>query len=831
MQLLKQGGRELADRFMVLLTLFYTAGIITVRQGVENPKEALLPAGILIVLSAFIIYFGRIGFYKLAVLVVAALCGGAAFFYAVQDPAGGLLDYAGMPAYIEGTVSEEPNFFEDHDAYIMQVETVETGQGRHAVRGTLLVKLYGENEIKYRYGDSLRLRATIVEPRGQRNPGSFDYRFYLKSRGIEAIAYPRTDRVEYLGHGKTGFLAEGAINLRGGMVEVINSSLPSPSGDLLAAILFGQGHRLPETVEHNFQRAGAGHLLAVSGLHVGLVAALIAGLWRRLGLRGRFPLLLAVVLVLGYAYLTGMRPSALRAAVMVSITLGALLLERERDLPTAVSLAALITLAVNPLFLFGPGFQLSYAATLTLIYAYRPLEHLLGSAGLPVFLRSPLAVVLAAQLGVLPLCVYYFHHLPTAAIIFNLLLMPLTAFMIGLGLAGALIGLLFQPVGEILLWAARPLLELILRIVEWSSLPGFYIALQPPGFLLLALFYGFLAAFLIFYYRWKKQKERGSQEPGFCRYAIKALAGINPAASFRGNAVYGIVLFAAVIMIWKGIIFPPSNDLKVTFIDVGQGASAMIEAPCGAVIMVDAGGELPFYGAPGETGERVLLPLLRRERIDKIDMAVITHPHEDHFGGFIPLIGVVEMDLILVSPVPGESVYYEELLLQAEAEGIPVEPAGAGETWSCGAGGLIMEMYGPPPKLFSGTGSDLNNNSIVFRLNYGQVRMLFTGDVEDPAVIDLFKRLIDLEAEVLQVPHHGGYMAQMPEFLEQVRPRLAVIQVGTNPFGHPHPFVIDSLEGAGVEVFRNDCHGAVIIQTDGTGLEVYTTEKPVPAAQ
>ncbi len=830
MVILKEAVRNLASRFLVVLTLFYTGGIVAARFWVESPDKTFLPAAAALLCIIIILLFSGIGLYRAVILLVAALCGGAAFFYSVQQPAGSLLEYAGSPAYIEGTVSEEPLFYEDHDAYRLLVKTVETGDGRKNVQGTLLVKLYGANEENFRFGDMLRLRGVIAQPRGQRNPGGFDYRFYLKSRGIDGLIYPRAGGVEKIGEGEIGFLADTAINLRSRMVEIIETNLPPPSSELLAAILFGQRHRLPDQIEHNFQRAGAGHLLAVSGLHVGLVAAMITGLWGRLGLRGPFPLVIAVILVLGYAYLTGMRPSALRAAIMISLSLTALLLDRERDLPTAVAFAALVTLFVNPLLLFGPGFQLSYAATLTLVYAHRPLGDLLGRLGVPDFLRMSLALILAAQLGVLPLCVYYFHHLPTGAVIFNLLLMPLIAFVIGLGLAGALIGLALPFLGTLFFWAARPLLELMLIITGWSRLPGFYIPLAPPGVLALAVFYGMAVFLLVLYYRHQKEREQGEQEIGFARYLKRNLAGLWSYLPFRRPGFYTIVLFAVVVVVWKGVIFPPANELKVTFIDVGQGASALIEAPCGAVIMVDAGGELPFYGDPGEIGERVILPLLRREKINKIDLAIITHPHEDHFGGFIPMVGAVDIGLILISPVPGGSVHYEGLIDRAREAGIPIKEVRAGEIWSCGPG-MRMEMYGPPGNLLRGTDSDLNNNSIVFKLTYSEIRILFTGDIEDAAVSDLFKREQDLRADVLQVPHHGGYMSQMPVFLDKVQPCVAVIQVGANPFGHPHPFIIESLEEAEVQIFRNDHHGAVKIKTDGIELDVYITEKPLPAVR
>ncbi len=828
MALLKQVMHDLSNRFLLLLALFYITGIIAARLWIER-SAWLYFAIILLCLMVLVVRLShQPGFYKLILLLVAAIYGGAALIFSINQPAGGLVEYAGAAVYIEGTVSEEPVFYEDHAAYVLQVAVIETGEGRQPVTGKLLVKLYGDNTEKYRYGSALRFRAAIIEPRGQRNPGGFDYRFYLKSRGIDAITYPRPERIDYLGEGEKGLFSNFTISLRRDMTDMIQETLPSPSGNLLTAILFGQRHYLPESIAHDFQRAGTGHLLAVSGLHVGLVAALIIGLWRLLGFKGKLPLILAVVLVIGYAFLTGMRPSAMRAAIMAAAAFGALLFEKERDLPSAVSLAALITLAINPLLLFGPGFQLSYAATLTLIYGYRPLAKLSGYFRFPYFLREPVAVILAAQMGVLPLCVYYFQHLPTGAVFFNLLLMPLIAFIIGLGLLGALAGFLLPVAGEVLLWASRPLLELMLKTVELSSLPGFYISLPPPQVPTLMLYYSLIAASLTLYYRWEKLCELEDQNLNFKQYLLKTWSELMQFLPLRRHALYGIVLFAAVIMVWKGIIINPPHYLKVTFVDVGQGASALIEAPCGIVIMVDAGGELPFYGAPGEIGERVLLPFLKQERIDKIDLAIITHPHEDHFGGFFPLVRELEIDMILISPAQGDSNYYQELLEKARREGIAIEESGDGEIWGC-EGGILLEIYGPPQKLYTATGSDLNNNSIVLRLKYGSIKMLFTGDIEDAAVTGLFSRNIDLKANVLQVPHHGGYMEQMPQFIEEVRPCLAVIQVGPNPFGHPHPFIIESLDNAGIKTYRNDLHGAVIIKTDGADFEVFSTEKPLPA--
>lgn len=816
----------LLDRFLVVVGLAYIAGITLVRLWIEDGTGISF---LLLLITGLLfagLFYRLIDLYRVVLIIIAMVAGGMAFFYALQQPASSLAPFSGSPLYVEGTVTDEPLIYENHVAYRLNVDVVETAQECYSVSGTLLVKIYGSDGDIFRFGERLGLRGVIVEPRGQRNPGGFDYRYYLYSQGIDALIYPLPAQVSSLGTGAVSNLTASAFRLRSALVKTIEANLPSPSGELLAAILFGQRERLPEEIELNFRQAGVGHLMAVSGLHVGLIAALMLGLGRFLNLRSSAFLVIAIMIVFAYAYLTGMRPSALRAAIMVSMVLSAMILDRERDLPTAISLAALVTLFLNPLLLFTVGFQLSYVATISLIYAYHPLEELLKTMRCPAFFRAPLVVTLAAQLGVLPLTAYYFQHLPLGALFFNLLLLPLMALLVALGLVGALLGLVFSFPGAIVLWAARPLLEIMLCITALSNLPGLYRPVYIPGLKFVFLYYGMMILILIFYYRWKGHltNRKGLKLGSLLQLSFRSFFTKQRLAL---RLLGGLVLGLTVLILWFGILFPSNNVLTVTFLDVGQGAAALIETPCKVVIMVDAGGEPAFRGDPGRIGETVLLPYFRHRGISNIDLAIITHPHEDHFGGFIPLIDALIIDTILISPAQGDSVHYLDLLNRAEELHITVMEVNAGQNWQCGDK-LLLEIIAPPDKLFSGTNSDLNNNSIVFMLHFDQVRLLFTGDIEDAAVNDLLRQDLDLGADLLLVPHHGGYLAAMPAFLDSVGPSLAVIQVGNNSFGHPHPFVVDAIEIAGVELYRNDEHGAIIFKTDGREISITTTEKAIP---
>ena len=391
------------------------------------------------------------------------------------------------------------------------------------------------------------------------------------------------------------------------MAAGISANLPSPAAELLAAILFGQRHRLPAAVQDNLpgpERATSWPFRDCTGL----VAALILGLWRRLGLKGGLPLVLAILLIGSYAYLTGLRPSAVRAALMLSLALGALLLDREKDTPTAIALAALVTLAVNPLLLFNAGFQLSYAATLAIIYLPPPLSAALARLRLPAFLRPLVAVTLAAQLGVLPLCAYHFMHLPLAALFFNLLLLPLMA-PGGAGLIRAVLYLMAPPLAAPLLWATRPLLELMLALTGLAARPGFYIPVYPPGPAALVMLYLLAAAGLWLYYRLRSQAAlaspvQGTTAPAATRLANMAASALPSWFKPRPASLMLIALLLALLLAYPGIIFPAPGDLTVTFIDVGQGAAALVRCPSGAAILIDGGGTPAYQGHPGKWESR-----------------------------------------------------------------------------------------------------------------------------------------------------------------------------------------------------------------------------------
>lgn len=255
-------------------------------------------------------------------------------------------------------------------------------------------------------------------------------------------------------------------------------------------------------------------------------------------------------------------------------------------------------------------------------------------------------------------------------------------------------------------------------------------------------------------------------------------------------------------------------ELRVTFLDVGQGAAVLIETPEGKAILVD--------GGEREAGEQVVLPYLAGRQVTGLDLVVLTHPHSDHVGGLVPVLRSLPVRQVLADGQVHTSYVYEEFLTLIEEKRIPFELARAGRSYSFGS--VKLSVLHPSEPLLAG---GLNHNSVVLRVQFGDIAVLLTGDLDMEGETRLLRRGVPA-AQVLQVPHHGSSDAASAPFLRAVKPAVAVIQAGRgNPFGHPHRELLDRLGelGGGIQVYRTDQHGTVVVHTDGTRVWV-ETERP-----
>jgi len=485
-------------------------------------------------------------------------------------------------------------------------------------------------------GDRVRVSGFLSRPRPPSNPGEFDFPLYLAVRGVRytlsvgegRLAVPEVPGGRATGRGPVQVFVGACRAARENLTAVMDRSLPPAQAALLSGLLFGDTSRLPDDVARDFRRCGVFHILAVSGSNVAFVAG---GFWlvsrpllRSLGLRGRrldrvlWP---ATGLALAaYAVMTGLGPSVVRATLMAEAGLVYLWLGRRRAVTGPLCLAALAVLLPRPLVLLDVGFQLSYAATLGILFIYPSLRRALEPAVLSRLHRwvRPAAeaalVSVAAQAAVTPVLARHFGEISLVGLVANAAVVPLSGVAVTTGLAAGVTGLA-GPLGGPIAAVFFTITSLLLRTLTglgrfFASLPGASIVVGCPGVWVVALYYLALAWVV-----------RGAGRGRGRRRILLTLV-------VSGSLVVGSLATGAAAYALPGLVGQP--PVEVTFLAVGQGDAAFIVLPGGRTMLVD--------GGPPGAGERLIGPFLRHRGIGRVDWIVATHLHDDHVGGLVELL-------------------------------------------------------------------------------------------------------------------------------------------------------------------------------------------------
>ena len=657
-----------------------------------------------------------------------------------------------------------------------------------------------------RHGDEVVIRGSLDAPR---NIGPFDYREHLAVRGIHTVVSGA--EVVSISPGPGG--AVPALHrARSRLEDALHRSVPEPVAPVAAAVLLGlRAGVAPETYA-DFRKAGLAHLLAVSGLHAGLVLGLSLLVSRALlGRRYGLYLIGPLVLLWGYILLAGAPPSAVRAGVMGSVFLLALAAGRMPAAVNALGLAAFLMLLVEPLAVWDRSFQLSFASMAGVLLLGLPgsawmLERTSAlQARLPETARQALRAAIAslvvsmgAFVGSTPLVAFNFGEVPllgAPATLLAMLAMP--AFLVAAALTAAA-GLTFAPLGEALglvTWLAGTALTQLAAL--FAAVPGARFTME-----------GVSAAWVWAAYALLACAGAAVSRPRWAPQVSEALRATwhGPAHSVERLAVLGVagVLMAAA---WTAALTPSNDLMRLHVFDVGQGDALLIVTPDKATALVDGGADPRLIASLVDAA----LPLEGLQ----MDVGVITHRHADHSTGLLGLARQGRFDQVLAPPpLPEEEAAWRTEL---DALGVDVQEGVRGMTVSLGEQ-VTLEVMNPPLPLHTGTSSDLNNNSIVLRLRYREASALLMADLFTEAEYALLDQGIDLAADVLKVGHHGSATSTSPELLAAVHPAAAVVSVDAeNRFGHPSPEVIARLAGAvGPEqVFVTAEDGCISFASDG----------------
>lgn len=733
--------------------------------------------------------------------------------------------------HLEGRIISEPRYKNNRIWFDLKAESLFNQEEKIRLRENL--RVIGENVSEnsrsshlflrsFVPGERLKLKGKLSLPRNfdsnnskPASEPSFDYKKYLYRKRIQTvmtISLEGTEgikgtggKIEKIRNNSNNYIFALAMKVRKRVREVVSQSLPGPKGSLMLGILIGDTERMPEIVKEDFRRTGLAHIWAVSGMNVGI---LVGAGWLLLKILRAKPSLQVLILSLAvgfYVLLTGGVPSVLRASLMALILALGWLLGRKKDLVAVLSFSAFLLLLYDPFLLFNISFQLSYAATFALLFLTPFFQEWLGE--FPEKLKILMGGTLAAQLGVAPILVYYFNQFSVVSFLANLLAVPAVAPALILGTLASFLSFISRSLAFPFYWLSGIFLWFMLEIAQrLSSIPLASIYLFRPSSITTGLYYLLLFGGTLGLDRILRQKEKGA----------KGGKERKPRLNLPG-AVILILLFLTGILWWQVGLSKPPQELRVTFLDVGQGDSSLIQTPGGEVVLID-GGEDP----------KLLGRSLESRGIRQIDLLILSHPHADHVGGLVEVVQRYKIGLVLDSGQAHTSFIFRTFLKSIDERNIPYKLARAGSEYKVGED-LRIQIFHPSSEFLEGTDSDINNNSVVLKLTYGKFAVLFPGDAQEEAQSLLLEQKEkgelkeELRATVLKVAHQGSADASGFDFLKEVSPKIAVIMVGKdNPYGHPAPSTLRKLRRIGAQVYRTDQRGDIIIKSDGLRYWVKT---------
>lgn len=561
---------------------------------------------------------------------------------------------------------------------------------------------------------------------------------------------------------------------RGGWRDAVarrSARLFGSRAPLVDALILNRRAELDPALRERYSRSGLTHLLSISGLHVGFLAAWITLLLRRLPLAPAAQAATAMVLVLAYVWMLGSPAPALRAALMLAIAEVARWRQRVVAPRGAIALAALLVALLDPWAVRSVGAWLSVTAIGAVIWADRRFARAPAAARL-------VAPSIVATLLTAPITAFAFGTVAPIGVLANLAGIPLGALAVP-GVALALAASVVWPgAAELLAAGAGACLALLDVVAELAGrVPGGHVV-TAPGWAPAAVWVGVA---LICWWLWDAPRRPG----------VRAAR----------------VAFLAAAASWTLVLarFPRDTDgaLTVHFLDVGQGDAAVLRTPHGRWIVIDAGPRT----AERDAGRRVVVPFLRRQGARQVDVVVASHGHADHVGGLPALFAALPVDLVLDPGEPVPEAAYLAYLAAVEQAGARWRRARAGD--AVDVDGVRLEVLSPDRDWADRT-LDPNEESVVLLVQFGRHRLLFTGDAGEPVERRLAGRVGDVD--LLKVGHHGSRTATGAGWLAELRPETAVISVGRrNRYGHPAADVLERLAAAGARVVRTDVAGTATL--------------------
>ena len=629
------------------------------------------------------------------------------------------------------------------------------------------------------YDEAYELTGALIEAGGEYrqvlsadNPGCFDYKRYLRARGV--AVWFKAGGIDVVQEGNSP--AERFRRYLFRTREAFIDSFDDETAGFIRGVVFGDKRDISSELKEEFNINSTGHILAVSGLHMGFLYALLRMLSGRRRTKTAALGIIAVMII--YGEMTLWSPATIRACIVMSISILAIHFKRPFDLLTSVSLAALIILIWQPYQLLDTGFELSFLAMSGIAFLTRPVSSFTGEA---------MGVLISVQLGTIPLTAYTFYRINPLAVFINIPVILISSLLVPVCILMLMIAVV---TGQFLgpgIWIAELLAYAVMKVNNLLMMDGsFSYRVAGLGAALTLAIYITVFGLSTEWTRIKILRKEG-----------------------RDIARSAALLMMPVMML-GACLYDSFADDEVVFVSVGQGDCTHIRAG-GHHLLIDGGGKQDF-----NVGERVLTPYLLHGGTDALDMALVTHLHMDHYKGITELAEDFPIGRIgIPSDYRGggeviEKAYYIEPFCRIRL----TEDVYIDSIWP------VREASSPV------SADDPNEHNNVYVINYKGVRLMITGDLLESDEADMLKYYDGtdvLKCDILKVAHHGSKSSSSEAFLDAAAPEIAVIQVGTgNFYGHPHAQTIERLEARGIRIYRTDLSGAVGIDIRKDRLKVDT---------
>ena len=730
--------------------------------------------------------------------------------------------------------------------------------------------------LNLRYGARVRVGTTLDRTGNYRNPGVSSLAEYLDRRDFVATGIVKSPAsIVRLDDAPVFRPLAWLYDWRERLQREIDSRFAPETAGVLDAALLGNRYNLSRAATDRFREGGTFHVLVISGLHISFIGGIVFLVVRCLTKRRLIQFLLPALIVWAYSLAVGAEASVVRAALMFTFAGVALIVFRQATSLNALGGAAIVILVHSPKELFDPSFQLTFLSVLAIVVIAWPLLLRFSSIGSwhPVrptpyppacgrglksfceilfwsekkwqqelarsshhcrlfkakqaawlerfhlqaglrYLFGAVVVSASVQLVLLPLMIFYFHRVTLASLVLNIVVSVLLAVLIAVALLALLITQLSATMATPLFKAADALNWLMVHSVDpFSNLRLSELRL-PEYSGTAALIYAVYYLPLLFL--------------GIALAHWRPLASPHEPRSRMHQFIFPItttqLLLLAILLLHPFSSGRASAALRIDFLDVGQGDSALVTMPDGTTLLVDGGGR-PAFAASTDSGRRigetVVSEYLWWRGLSKVDFVLATHADADHTDGLNDVVENFEVRGALIARRPVDKVEFVKFSETLRKTGTHVEMVQAGDTIRFGD--VEVSVLWPLPE---SRGSS-NNDSIVLRIKFGKRAILLTGDIEKAAEEALTAMQSELRADVVKVPHHGSKTSSTGAFVQATRPSFAVISVGrTSMFGHPHKEVVDRWQASGAAVLTTGHSGTITVSTDGTDLIVDRFVKP-----